>query len=90
MQNDIRLNIKASIALFADDPTLFYLGKGPDNFPYVLTQDFRTLRNRSQVLNVTLNTQKTAVTTIPNHWRDQLILFENTYLYETDRRKHFG
>jgi len=33
----------------------------------VLTQDFRTLHNWSQVWNVTLNTQRTAVTTIPNH-----------------------
>ena len=72
--NDIVMDIKASIAFFADGTTLFYSSKCPIHLHSVLPQERRTLYNWSKVWNVNVNPKKIVVTTISNHRRDQKIL----------------
>jgi len=89
--NDIATNIKASISLFADYTTLFYLDKCPVHLHSVLTQDLCTLHRWCELWNVTFNPPKIAVMTMSKYKNDYPpLLFNNTHLSETDTHKHLG
>jgi len=86
------LQILKNLSLFfSDDAILFYSDKCPVRLHSVLSQDFCTLHNWSELWNVTFKSQKTAVMTISKHRNDHPPLsFNNTHLPEADTQKHLG
>jgi len=89
--NDIGINIKFSISLFADDTILLCSSKNPSALHTMLSNDLRQLEMWSDLLSVTFNAAKTEVLTITNNPSlHPPLRFCNLALNETTSLKHLG
>ena len=91
--DDLVINIKCMIKLFADDTSLYIAVDNPDTSAVLLNNDLDQINKWSWQWLVSFNPAKTECLTISNKVKKPFhpsVIFDSVHLKEVEFHKHFG